>query len=140
MPNVEEIECDIKTSNHISEFLMLVSNFSKLHLLELTVNHYTWRTWKTNEDNGNPESFQTAFEIINTKFPLSCEVYLKQIWNDDSNGVIGSYDMITKEVGNLPVMNHYAFLPFIQDTLDQEPDDILAFMDLPAFFMESDVE
>ena len=139
MPNVEEVRCDIKSSYYISELLELVSNFSKLRLLELRVSHYTWRTWKTNEDNGNPESFHTAFEIINTKFPLSCEVYLKQIWSDDSNEEIGSYEMITKEVGNLPVMNHYAFLPFIQNTLDQEPDDILAFMDLPALFMESDV-
>ena len=103
----------------------------------MTVSHYTWRS--TKEENGNPESFQTAFEIINTKFPLSCRVYWQQIWFDDDNEEIGSFDVITKEVGNLPVMNHYAFLPFIQDTLDQEPDDILAFMDLPALFMESDV-
>jgi len=137
MPNVVAVRCDIKSSYHIVELLELVSDFSKLCLLELTVSHYTWRS--TNEGNGNPESFHKAFEIINTKFPLSCEVFLKQIWFDDRNEEIGSYDMITKEVGNLPVMNHYAFLPFIQDTLDQEPDDILAFMDLPALFMESDV-
>ena len=102
----------------------------------MTVSHYTWRSL---EENGNTESFHTAFEIINTKFPLSCRVYWQQIWFDDDNEEIGSFDVITKEVGNLPVMNHYAFLPFIQDTLDQEPDDILAFMDLPALFMESDV-
>jgi len=137
MPNVMELRCDNLTSYHIVELLELASNFSKLCFLELTVSHLTWRS-KT-EENGNTESFHTAFEIINTKFPLSCEVYLKQIWFDDNQEEIGSYDMITKEVGNLPVMNHYAFLPFIQDTLDQDPDDILAFMDLPALFMESDV-
>jgi len=137
MPNVVELRCDNLTSYHIVELLELASNFSNLCFLDLTVSHLTWRS-KT-EENGNTESFHTAFEIINTKFPLSCEVYLKQIWFDDNQEEIGSYDMITKEVGNLPVMNHYAFLPFIQDTLDQDPDDILAFMDLPALFMESDV-
>jgi len=137
MPNIVELRCDNLTSYHIVELLELASNFSNLCFLDLTVSHLTWRS-KT-EENGNTESFHTAFEIINTKFPLSCEVYLKQIWFDDNSEEIGSYDMITKEVGNLPVMNHYAFLPFIQDTLDQEPDDILAFMDLPALFMESDV-
>jgi len=137
MPNVVAVRCGIKSSYHIVELLELVSNFSKLCFLELTVSHHTWRS--TKEENGNPESFHKAFEIINTKFPLSCEVYLKKIWFGDRNEEIGSYDMITKEVGNLPVMNHYAFLPFIQDTLDQEPDDILAFMDLPALFMESDI-
>jgi hypothetical protein len=138
MPNVVEVRCDIKTSYHIVELLELISNFSKLCFLELIVSHYNWRS--PIEENGNTESFHTAFEIINTKFPLCCRVYWKQIWFDDDNEEIGSFDVITKEVGNLPVMNHYAFLPFIQDTLDQEPDDILAFMDLPAFFMESDVE
>ena len=138
MPNVVELRCDNLTSYHIVELLELASNFSNLCFLDLTVSHLTWRS-KT-EENGNTESFHTAFEIINTKFPLSCRVYWKQIWFDDFNEEIGSFDVITKEVGTQPVMNHYAFLPFIQDTLDQEPDDLLAFMDLPALFMESDVD
>ena len=137
VPNVVEVRCDIKTSFHISELLELVSNFIELRSLELIVSHFTYRS--TEEENGNNECFHTAFKIVNTKFPLSCQVYLKQIWYDDNYDESGSCDVITKEVGKLAVMNHYAFLPFIQGTLDQETDDILAFMDLPALFMETDV-
>merc|ERR1740129_1331642 len=137
VPNVAEFRCDIKTSFHISELLELVSNFIELRSLELIVSHCPYRS--AMEENGNNENFHRAFEIINTKFPLSCQVYLTQIWYNDFYDEIGSCDVITKKVGNLPVMNHYAFLPFIQDTLDQEPDDILVFMDLPALFMESDI-
>jgi len=137
IPNVTEVRYDAKISYYLPELLELLTNFGELSFLEIIISHYPWRSEL--EEVRNADTFHRAMTILSEQFSLKTEVILKQIWFDENFEEIESCTVITKKPGSLPEMNPYAFMPFIQDTLDQEPNESLTFLDgLPYLFMENE--
>ena len=133
LPELEEVSFDIYSTYHLQEILGIISSCQKLRLLKLNVR---WFPWRHSEDNVEcNENFQAAIKIICETFPIESEVNLKQIWFDEEHNEIGSCTPVTKLEGKLPNLNHFAFLPFNHEGLE-EPDDILGLMNLPDLFMQ----